>query len=307
MEICKPTTGVNQRLATICWTLLLLSAASWASEVVAQDAELPPNLILILCDNLGYGDVGCFNEQAKQRTPCIDRLAAEGMKFTDCYAAAPVCTPSRAALMTGCYPRRVGLDFTPEDGLVLRPVSHHGLHGDEVTLAEVLQALGYCTTCIGKWHLGDQSAFLPTRQGFDSYFGIPYSDDMTARPSQPSWPPLPLMENERVIEAPVDRNNLTKRYTERAIEFIVQHRDQPFFLYLPHAMPGSTAAPFASAAFRGRSANGAWGDAVEEVDWSTGKILATLDQLGLDQRTLVIWTNDNGAPAPIGGADRTCR
>jgi arylsulfatase A-like enzyme len=255
-------------------------------------------MILLLCDNLGYGDVGCFNPDAKQRTPRIDRMAAEGMKFTDCYAAAPVCTPSRAALMTGCYPRRVGLDNTPTDGLVLRPVSQHGLHPEEITIAELLKPCGYATACIGKWHLGDQPPFLPTRQGFDYYLGIPYSDDMTARPSQPKWPPLPLMENERVIEAPVDRNLLTKRYTERTIEFIEQHRDQPFFVYLPHAMPGSTAAPFASEAFRGKSANGPWGDSVEEIDWSTGQILDALKRLDLDEQTLVIWTNDNGAPAP---------
>jgi arylsulfatase A-like enzyme len=257
-----------------------------------------PNVVLILCDNLGYGDVGCFNSGAKQRTPRIDRMAAEGIRFTDCYAAAPVCTPSRAALMTGCYPRRVGLDHTPEDGLVLRPVSRHGLHPDEITIAELLKASGYATACIGKWHLGDQPPFLPTRQGFDEFFGIPYSDDMTARSNQPTWPPLPLMEGERVVEAPADRNTLTQRYTERAIDFMRRHRDRPFFVYLPHAMPGSTAAPFASKAFRGRSDNGPWGDAVEEIDWSTGKILDALKQMELDERTLVIWTNDNGAPAP---------
>ncbi|HID22641.1 MAG TPA: arylsulfatase, partial [Planctomycetaceae bacterium] len=162
-------------------------------------------------------------------------------------------------------------------------------------IAEVLKAKGYHTACIGKWHLGDQPPFLPTRQGFDYYFGIPYSDDMTPRPGY-DWPPLPLMENERVIEAPVDRNLLTKRYTEKTIQFIERHKDVPFFVYLPHAMPGSTRAPFASEAFRGKSANGPYGDSVEELDWSTGQILATLRRLGLDERTLVIWTSDNGAP-----------
>jgi arylsulfatase A-like enzyme len=200
--------------------------------------------------------------------------------------------------MTGCYPRRVGLDFTKPDGIVLRPASRLGLHPDEVTIAELLKQRGYVTTCIGKWHLGDHPRFLPTRQGFDEYFGIPYSDDMTARPSQPTWPPLPLMEGPRVIEAPVDRNTLTKRYTQRALRFIEQYRHQPFFLYLPHAMPGSTSAPFASPAFQGKSANGRWGDAVEEIDWSTGQILDCLDRLDLDAKTLVMWTNDNGAPAP---------
>jgi arylsulfatase A-like enzyme len=260
-------------------------------------AARPPNFILILCDNLGYGDVACFNPHARQRTARIDQMASRGMKFTHCYAAAPVCTPSRAALMTGCYPRRVGLDFTQPDGLVLRPASRLGLHPDEVTIADILKQRGYVTACIGKWHLGDHPTFLPTRQGFDQYFGIPYSDDMTARPSQPTWPELPLMEGERVIEAPVDRHLLTRRYTEKAIQFIEQNRNQPFFLYLPHAMPGSTPAPFASPAFQGRSANGRWGDAVEEIDWSTGQILDCLDRLNLNQHTLVIWTNDNGAPA----------
>lgn len=282
--------------------LVVVSAKLNRVEGAALDAASSrvekPNIVLILCDNLGYGDVGCFNPQAKQRTPRLDRMAAEGTKFTDCYAAASVCTPSRAALMTGCYPRRVGLDYTDSDGLVLRPVSRHGLHPDEITIAELLRERGYSTTCIGKWHLGDQPPLLPTRQGFDEYFGIPYSDDMTARASRPSWPPLPLMEGERVIEAPVDRNTLTKRYTERAVKFMRDHRETPFFLYLPHAMPGSTAKPFASEAFGGRSDNGPWGDAVEELDWSVGEILDALKELELDQRTLVIWTNDNGAPDP---------
>ena len=282
----------------ICVLWLANSGPLLSSEPGDHATQRPPNIIFIFCDNLGYGDVGCFNPEAKQRTPRIDRMAAEGMKFTDCYAAAAVCTPSRAALMTGCYPRRVGLDNTDSDGLVLRPVSRHGLHPDEVTIAELLKTRGYATACIGKWHLGDQPPFLPTRQGFDYYLGIPYSDDMTARKSRPTWPPLPLMEGERVIEAPVDRNPLTKRYTERAIEFIKEHRERPFFVYLPHAMPGSTAAPFASEAFRGKSDNGPWGDSVEEIDWSTGRILDAVKRLGLDEQTLVIWTNDNGAPAP---------
>jgi arylsulfatase A-like enzyme len=157
---------------------------------------------------------------------------------------------------------------------------------------------------IGKWHLGDQAPFLPTRQGFDSYIGIPYSDDMTPREGQP-WPDLPLMRDEKVIEAPVDRNQLTRRETEDAIRFITQNRDRPFFLYVPHAMPGSTQAPFVSERFRGKSRNGAWGDAVEELDWSAGQILDALQRLGLDENTLVIWTSDNGAPrrAPVQGSN----
>lgn len=271
-------------------TLVVAMLASCA----AACADTPPNVVLILCDNLGYGDVGCYGSTL-HRTPHIDRMAAEGMRFTDAYAASGVCTPSRAALMTGCYPRRVNLHVSDTGGLVLQPVSPKGLNPDETTIAEVLKTSGYTTSIFGKWHLGDQPEFLPTRQGFDKYFGIPYSDDMTPRDGKP-WPPLPLMKDEQVVEAPADRNTLTKRYTEAAVEFMTTHRDEPFFIYLAHAMPGSTRASFASDAFRGRSDNGLWGDAVEEIDWSTGQILDALHDLDLDENTLVIWTNDNGAP-----------
>jgi len=260
----------------------------------AERARRRPNFVVILCDNLGYGDVGCFGS-TRHRTPHVDRMAREGICLTSFYATSGVCTPSRASLMTGCYPRRVNMHVDDRGGAVLRPVSRKGLHPDEVTIAEVLKGAGYATACIGKWHLGDQPAFLPTRQGFDLYLGIPYSDDMTERKDR-GWPPLPLMRNERVIEAPVDRNTLTSRYTEEAVRFIEVNREKPFFLYLPHAMPGSTQAPFADKRFRGKSANGPYGDSVEELDWSTGKILASLERLGLDEDTLVVWTSDNGAP-----------
>jgi len=253
-----------------------------------------PNFIVIFCDNLGYGDIGCFGSKL-HRTPNIDRMAGEGIRFTDFYATSGVCTPSRASIMTGCYPRRINMHVADNGRQVLSPVAKKGLNPEEITIAELLKEQGYATACIGKWHLGDQPPFLPTRQGFDYYFGIPYSDDMTGRPEQ-GWPPLPLMENERVIEAPVDRNLLTKRYTETTIEFIKANKDKPFFVYLPHAMPGSTTSPFASKRFRGKSANGPWGDSVEELDWSTGEILHALKKLGLDERTLVIWTSDNGTP-----------
>ncbi len=252
-----------------------------------------PNFVLLLCDNLGYGDVGCYGS-TRHRTPHVDRMAAEGLRLTHFYVTSGVCTPSRASLMTGCYPRRVNLHVSDTGARVLQPVSPKGLHPDEVTLAEVLRSAGYATCCIGKWHLGDQPEFLPTRQGFDEFFGIPYSDDMTPREGKP-WPPLPLMRNEQVVEAPVDRNLLTRRYTQEAIAFMERNRERPFFLYLPHAMPGSTTAPFASASFRGKSANGPYGDSVEELDWSTGEVLAALERLGLDERTLVVWTSDNGA------------
>lgn len=253
-----------------------------------------PNFVVIFCDNLGYGDVGCFGSEL-HRTPHVDQLAREGMRFTDFYSTSGVCTPSRASLMTGCYPRRVNMHISDKGRSVLQPVSSKGLHPDEITIAEMLKARGYATALVGKWHLGDQPPFLPTRQGFDHYFGIPYSDDMTPREGQP-WPPLPLMRGEKVIEAPTVRETLTKRYTEDCLRFIHEHREKPFFLLLSHAMPGSTKAPFASEAFRGKSRNGPWGDSVEEIDWSTGQIMNAIKELDLEERTLVIWTSDNGAP-----------
>jgi len=214
-------------------------------------ADQPPNFVLIVCDNLGYGDVGCFGSK-KHRTPHLDRMARQGMRLTSFYATSGVCTPSRASIMTGCYPRRVNMHVGEGGRCVLFPVARKGLHPDEVTIAEVLKARGYATACVGKWHLGDQPLFLPTRQGFDHYFGIPYSDDMTERKDR-GWPPLPLMRGERVVEAPPDRNTLTRRYTEETIRLIEANRYRPFFIYLAHAMPGSTRAPFASAAFKGKS------------------------------------------------------
>lgn len=278
--------------------LLVFAAMSWFAALSCVHAEMPstrpPNIVLILCDNLGYGDVGCYGS-SQHKTPYIDRLAREGMRLTDCYAASGVCTPSRAALLTGCYPLRVNMHESDLGGAVLQPVARKGLHPDEWTMAEMLADRGYATALIGKWHLGDQPPFLPTRQGFQEYLGIPYSDDMTPRPGKP-WPPLPLVRGEQVIEAPVDRNLLTRRYTEAALDFMRRHQSQPFFVLLSHAMPGSTAHPFAGPEFQGRSANGAWGDSVEELDWSVGAIVKWLVDNRLDQQTLVLFASDNGAP-----------
>jgi len=282
-------------------TVGLGTAAAVAPSLVEAADGRPPNVIVILCDNLGYGDIGCFGS-TKHRTPAIDRMAAESMRLTSFYVTSGVCTPSRASLMTGCYPRRVGLHVNAEGRQVLFPLDRKGLHPDETTIAALLRQRGYATACIGKWHLGDQPPFLPTRHGFQTYFGIPYSEDMVARRGR-NWPPLPLMSGEKVIEAPVDRSRLTQRYTQKAIEFITAHKDGPFFLYLPHAMPGSTPKSFASPRFRGKSANGSYGDAVEELDWSTGEILAALTKLGIDDRTLVVWTSDNGAVRGHGGSN----
>ena len=281
---------------------LLLAMSAWALWADARTTR--PNFIVVYCDNLGYGDIEPFGSKL-HRTPNLNRMAREGRKFTHFCVTAGVCTPSRASLMTGCYAQRVGMHFNPRDGWVLRPLSPYGLHPNEVTIAEILKQRGYATAIVGKWHLGDQPEFLPTRQGFDWFFGLPYSDDMTARVWKKDgsrWPPLPLMENEKVIEAPCDRNTLTKRYTERAMKWIDGHKDQPFFLYFPQAMPGSTKTPFSSSAFRGKSKNGPWGDSIEELDWSMGMILNQLTKLGIDKQTLVIWTSDNGAPV---NPDRT--
>jgi arylsulfatase A len=285
--------------------LVFLGFAAWGPHPAsaAGARHRPPNIILFWCDNLGYGDIGPFGSTL-HRTPNLDRMAREGMKLTHFYSASGVCTPSRASLMTGSYPMRVNLHKNARGGGVLQPVEPIGLSPSEVTVAEVLKTAGYTTMLIGKWHLGDQPPFLPTRQGFDRYLGVPYSDDMTPREGQP-WPPLPLMENETVIAAPVDRNQLTQLETRASIEFITANRERPFFLLVAHAMPGSTQAPFASDAFRGRSRNGPWGDSVEELDWSAGEIMAALKQLGLDENTLVIWTSDNGAPRrqPVQGSN----
>lgn len=284
---------------------IMANVLVWASSLAhgQQDPAMgsKPNIIYMSCDNLGYGDVEPFGSKL-HRTPNLTRMATEGVKFTHYYSASGVCTPSRAALMTGCYPCRVSMDVT--DGAVLRPVSQIGLHPQETTIAEVLKLAGYSTAIFGKWHLGDQVEFLPTRQGFDYYLGIPYSDDMTPLPNK-IWPPLPLMENEKVIAAPVDRHGLTKRLTQAAVQWIRQHQRESFFLYFPQCMPGSTEAPFASPGFQGRSRNGPWGDSVEELDWSIGEILKVLKELSIDDRTLVIWTSDNGAPrrVPLQGSN----
>jgi len=264
-----------------------------------------PNFIVIFIDDMGYGDIGPFGS-TKNRTPELDRMAAEGMKFSSFYVTSGVCTPSRSSLMTGCYPRRVNLHVDERNLCVLFPAGRKGLNPNELTIAEVLKPQGYATLCIGKWHLGDQPEFLPTRQGFDSYYGIPYSNDMGGRGNKPGGrPPLPLMRDEKVIEAPVQQATLTKRYTEAAVKFITANKDKPFFIYLPHAMVHLPL--HASADFKGKSANGIYGDAVEELDWSTGQIIKTLKALDLDKDTLIIFTSDNGSTGRHGGSNAPLR
>ncbi|MFT5470572.1 MAG: arylsulfatase A [Verrucomicrobiales bacterium] len=265
-------------------------------------AQEKPNFIIIFCDDLGYNDIGPFGSE-KHRTPNLDRMAEEGRVFTDFYVTSGVCSPSRSSLMTGCYPKRVGLHENESGGWVLFPGNKKGLNPDEITIAEVLKERGYATAIVGKWHLGDQREFLPTRQGFDSYFGIPFSNDMghMDRPEPFRYPPLPLLRNEEVIEEEPDQAYLTQRYTEEALKFIEANRDNPFFLYLPHTMPHWP--QYSSPEFAGKSANGKWGDTVEEIDWSTGKILDSLKEFGIDERTLVVFLSDNGGATQHGASN----
>jgi arylsulfatase A len=299
-----------------------------AARAAGEADRTRPNLILITIDDLGYADIGPFGSTTNP-TPHLDRLAAEGRRLTSHYAA-PVCSPSRAALMTGCYPKRVLP--TPH---VLFPAAAVGLHPDELTLAEVLRDAGYATACVGKWHLGDQPEFLPTRQGFESYFGIPYSNDMgppadgsKSNPGRPipeprpanareqtdetglkglSQPPLPLLENE-VVRARVrvdEQFSIVQQYTERAVAFIREHRERPFFLYLPHTAVHFPLYP--SASFQGKSQNGLLGDWVAEVDWSVGQVMDTVRGLGLSDNTLVFFTSDNGGPLNQGARNTPLR
>ena len=258
-------------------------------------ADSPPNFIIIFIDDLGYADIGPFGSKLN-RTPNLDRMAAEGMILTDFYVASSVCTPSRAALMTGSYPQRVDMSTNALPGsgnnLVLFPGDPKGLNPNEITLAEMLKEKGYATTIIGKWHLGDQKQWLPRNQGFDSYFGIPYSNDMSEWHPRIDYPPLPLMRNEEVIEEEPDQGLLTKRYTEEALTYIEANKDHPFFVYMPHTMVHNPR--YASPAFEGKSNNGLYGDIVEELDWSVGKILDKLEALGLDDNTMVLFFSDNG-------------
>lgn len=281
------------------------AASNWHS--FAKSTQDRPNFVIIFTDDQGYQDLGCFGSP-KIKTPNIDRMAQEGMRFTDFYVAACVCTPSRAALMTGCYPKRVGL----EKG-VLFPRSTKGLNPKEITIAKLLKQAGYKTACFGKWHLGHHEQFLPTNHGFDEYFGIPYSNDMAIDPEMPvadncnfregmtlermrndkpthHW--VPLFRGDKIVEYPADQTTLTQRYTEEAIRFIKENKDNQFFIYVPHAMPHVPL--FASEEFAGKSKRGLYGDVIECIDWGVGRILDALKDLGLDKNTIVVFTSDNG-------------
>ncbi len=277
-----------------------------------------PNIILINCDDMGYGDLGCYGSQVN-RTPALDAMAAKGVRFTDFYMAAPVCSPSRGAMLTGCYPNRIGFDDF--NGVpVLFPGHAVGLNPGENTIASLLKEQGYATQLVGKWHCGDQPEFLPTRHGFDHYYGLPYSNDMgrqnrpgdlawldrieghaetqyydRTRPETKDYPPLPLMEDEQVIQEQPDQAGLTERYVERCVEFIRENRQGPFFLYFAHMYVHRPI--IVPEHYLRRSENGNYGAAVEHVDWSVAVILDELRRQGIEEDTLVIFTSDNGSRA----------
>jgi len=283
---------------SVTFVLIAVGTILPACHGTTTAAEALPNFVIMFTDDQGYQDVGCFGSPLIE-TPHLDRMAAEGMRFTDFYAAQAVCSASRAALITGCYPNRIGILGA------LGPKSTHGIHENELTIAELVKQRGYATAIYGKWHLGHHPKFLPTRHGFDDYFGLPYSNDMW--PYHPAvahlpmearlkrWPHLPLIEGERVINPRVtaeDQTHLTTWYTERAVAFIEKNKDRPFFVYVPQSMPHVPL--HVSEKFRGKSKRGLYGDVIMEIDWSMGRILDTLKRLGLDENTLVIFTSDNG-------------
>lgn len=289
---------LSKLLRRLCGSLLLITVGS---TVLAASN---PNIIIIIADDLGYGDLGCYGHPSI-RTPNLDRMAAEGLRFTEFYAGQSYCTPSRAALLTGRLAVRSGVAGRPGPGLhVFYPKDTGGLPPEEITIARALKTRGYATACIGKWHLGHQPQFLPTSHGFDYFFGLPYSNDMDAlspkirnEDSDGQSPDfrnfkVALLRNLEVIERPADQTTLTKRYTEEAVKFIKANRNQPFFLYFPHTFPHVPL--FASERFKGKSARGLYGDTVEELDWSVGQVLDALRDTKLEKQTLVFFTSDNG-------------
>lgn len=283
-DICRTFAGMRFGL------LSLLIVATAFSSSRAQDTR-PPNIVHIVADDVGYDDFGCFGAK-KIKTPNVDALAREGMRFTSFYAPSPTCTPTRAALMTGCYAERVGVNR------VLFPNDRIGLHPDEVTIAELLKTRGYATACIGKWHLGHLRQHLPTKHGFDLYFGIPYPNDHGPereklggmRPKD--IPPIPLWRNDEIVEQPAKLAELPDRFTAEAVKFIADNKAKPFFLHMANI---ETHTPwFVPKRFEGKSADGPFGDAVECLDWTVGEVMKALKDNGLEENTLIVFTSDNG-------------
>ena len=269
--------------------VVLASLLAGAGGAATLDAAETPNVVLIFTDDQAYADVGCYGGQ-HVLTPHLDRLATQGMRFTDFYVSQAVCGASRTALLTGCYPNRLGILGAPG------PAAKFGIHDRELLLSELLKQKGYATAAIGKWHLGHQLKFLPKQHGFDSYFGLPYSNDMWPfHPEGANFPNLPLIEGDRVINPKVtsdDQQMLTRWYTEHAVTFIEEHREKPFFLYMAHSMPHVPL--HVSKEFQGKTGKGLFADVIAEIDDSVGQVLATLQRCGLDEKTLVIFTTDNG-------------
>ena len=261
-------------LLGIVATLALLNSCKNADQAV--DKKPTPNIVIIFCDDLGYGDLGCFGA-TDIKTPNIDSIAIQGIKFTEFYSASPICSPSRAGLMTGRLPQRMGING------VFFPESFTGLPVEEVTMADVLKKHGYSTGIVGKWHLGHMCQYLPLQRGFDEYFGIPYSNDMES---------AVYMEGNEVVDFHPDQRYITKTYTEKAVDFINRHKESPFFLYLAHSMPHVPI--YASENFLGTSDRGLYGDVIQEIDWSVGEIMNALEKHGLKENTLLVFTSDNG-------------
>jgi len=273
----------------IFFTLLLMLSCKETKVETKSEKTQPPNVVLIFTDDQGYNDVGVFGAGDIQ-TPNLDQMAKEGLKLTNFYAAQAVCSASRAGILTGCYPNRIGIHNA------LMPNSKVGLNPEETTLAEMLKAKGYATGIFGKWHLGDAPVFMPNNQGFDEYFGIPYSNDMwPLHPQQGpvfDFGPLPLYQNEVIIDTLTNQSNLTTMITERSVDFINRNKEKPFFLYVPHPQPHVPL--FVSDKFKGKSNRGLYGDVIMELDWSVGEILKSLELNSLTENTIVIFTSDNG-------------
>jgi len=263
-------------------------------NVQAKKKESKPNVVIVFTDDQGYGDVGCFGAEGF-KTPHIDKLADNGMKLTSFYVAANVCTPSRAALMTGCYPERVDMSTVlhPSKRPIEKqaPMNRKGINPEEELLPELLQREGYATACVGKWHMGHHAPFLPHNNGFDEYFGLPYSNDMIPERIA-MYPDMPLYKNDEVVELNPDQHFLTKRFAEYCVDFIGRKKKDPFFLYMAHPMPHIPL--FASPDFEGKSASGMYGDVMEEIDWSVGQIVKALKKAKVYDNTIVIFTSDNG-------------
>jgi arylsulfatase A len=263
---------------------ILFAFAIVVSAALSALAGEKPNVVVIFTDDQGYADIGCFGAKGIS-TPNLDRMAKEGTRFTNFHVAQAVCSASRAALLTGCYPNRIGFHGA------LNNTATHGIHKDETTFAEVVKPLGYATGMYGKWHLGHHPPFLPTQHGFDEYLGLPYSNDMWPLNNN-RFPDLPLIENDKTKQIITEQSQLTTWYTEGAVKFIDKNKDKPFLLYVAHSMPHVPL--YVSDKFKGKSERGLYGDVIMEIDWSVGEILSALKKNGLDEKTLVIFTSDNG-------------